>query len=257
MTFQPELMDSLTPRLRGLHARALDLSKKHRQLEWDLVVVLQEVDRTKLFKKVGYSSLFTYSVQCLGFTESVAYAFISVARKSLEVKELKAVLQAQKLSVSKAHRLVSSLNPENAQELLEFAETHTTREVEREMARRNPRAAPPDRAREISEEGVQLQISVSRATYEGLLRAQSLEAQRTQSVVALDQALARALEFYLERNDPVRKARRKATMKKRELCALLPLIHIFQSVMHFHVMNESRPASTKYEWTRFTVAFAA
>ncbi|MGE3681709.1 MAG: HNH endonuclease [Bdellovibrionales bacterium] len=201
---------ALNPRLRGLHARALDLSRKHRRLEWEIVQILQEVERTKLYKRLGCSSLFTYCVQSLGFTESVAYAFISVARKSLQVNELKVALQEQKLSVSKAHRLVSALTAENAKELLEFAATHSAREIEREVARRNPKAGPANQVRDLSEERVVVRVSMSRKTYEMWLRVQSLEAQRMQAPASLDAALGQALEFYLERKDPVRKARRKA-----------------------------------------------
>ncbi|MGE3684269.1 MAG: hypothetical protein AB7G93_21325, partial [Bdellovibrionales bacterium] len=122
----------LTPRLRDLHARALNVSRRHRQLEWEIVQVLQAVERAKLYKHMGYSSLFTYCVQCLGFTEAVAYAFIAVARKSLEVDELNTALQGQRVSVFKAHRLVSVIDSSNAKELLDFAESHSTREVERE-----------------------------------------------------------------------------------------------------------------------------
>ncbi|MGE3681672.1 MAG: HNH endonuclease [Bdellovibrionales bacterium] len=203
-------MKALNPRLRGLHARALDLSRKHRCLEWEIVQILQEVERTKLYKRLGCSSLFTYCVQSLGFTEAVAYAFISVARKSLQVNELKVALQEQKLSVSKAHRLVSALTAENAKELIEFAATHSARELEREVARRNPKAGPADQVRDLSEERVVVRVSISRKTYEMWLRVQSLEAQRRQGLASLDAALGQALEFYLERKDPVRKARRKA-----------------------------------------------
>ncbi|MGE0528840.1 MAG: HNH endonuclease [Bdellovibrionales bacterium] len=203
-------MKALNPRLRGLHARALDLSRKHRCLEWEIVQILQEVERTKLYKRLGCSSLFTYCVQSLGFTEAVAYAFISVARKSLQVNELKVALQEQKLSVSKVHRLVSALTAENAKELLEFAVTHSARELEREVARRNPKAGPADQVRDLSEERVVVRVSMSRKTYEMWLRVQSLEAQRMQAPASLDAALEQALEFYLERKDPVRKAHRKA-----------------------------------------------
>ncbi|MGE0527200.1 MAG: HNH endonuclease [Bdellovibrionales bacterium] len=205
----------LTPRLRDLHARALSVSRRHRELEWEIVQVLQAVERAKLHKHLGYSSLFTYCVQGLGFSEAVAYAFIAVARKGMEVGELNAALQGQRVSVFKAHRLVSVIDSTNAKELLDFAESHSTREVEREVARRNPKAVPNDQARDLSADRVGLRVCVTRTTYEMLLRAQSLEAQRTQAPATLDATLARALEFFLERKDPVRKdAARKARQSR-------------------------------------------
>ena len=75
-----------------LHERALALSHKHRELEGQIVDVLQQVEKSKLYRLLDQPSLFSYAVQVLGFSEAVAYAFITVSRKALVVPELKAAI---------------------------------------------------------------------------------------------------------------------------------------------------------------------
>src|ERR1051325_10823507 len=89
-----------------LHERAVTLSREHRRIEWQLVETLEAIDRMKLHHLLGYSSSFQYCVHLLGLSESVAYSFISVARKWREVPELREALRAERLTVSKASRMV-------------------------------------------------------------------------------------------------------------------------------------------------------
>ena len=128
---------------KNLHHRALALSAQHRRIESTLIMVLKEIDKTKLYRKLGQPSLFIYAVRLLGLTESVAYGFISVARKSDQVAPLLKAIEEQRLSVAKASRVVSALTKENAEALIEFAISHSTRETEFEVARLRPKTAGP------------------------------------------------------------------------------------------------------------------
>ena len=86
-------------------------------------------------RKLGYPSLFKYCVEALGLTESVSYHFISVARKCLEVRELALAAEEGVLSVSKASRIVATITPSNASHLIAFAQSHSSREIDFEVAR--------------------------------------------------------------------------------------------------------------------------
>jgi hypothetical protein len=68
----------------------LELSRRHRELENEIIESLRVVDRERLFQSYGLPSLFFYCVRSLGITESVSYAFIAVMRKSTFVPELTA-----------------------------------------------------------------------------------------------------------------------------------------------------------------------
>ena len=220
-------MIKLTAEQNALHQQALSLSRRHRKLESEIVEVLQKVDACKLFRKLDKPSLFVYTVETLGFSEAVAYSFITVSRKAQIVPELKAAIASESLSVSKAARIVSTINAENAAELIEFAAGHSSREIDQEMARRNPRAASPDKVRPISAENVQLMVNLTQETLTLLKRAQSLAAQNGSST-EYGAVLGQVLDFYLERRDPVRKAKRaeaRAQARAREAGRHAPHSH--------------------------------
>jgi hypothetical protein len=192
---------------QSLHKRAIELARTHRNIEAELIAIIQCIDEKKIFKKLGYSSLFMYALRELDLTESLAYSFSSVARKAKSAPALQEAIATKTLSVAKASRIVSVLDAENAETLVKFAKTHTTRETEREVARRNPQKAHSDRVKALSENLVQLQISISNKVYEKLKRAQSVAAQKG-LIDDLNTILDVVLTEYLNRHDPVEKANR-------------------------------------------------
>ena len=197
----------LTSDQESLHKRALELARKHRAVEAALVRALTEIDRLKLYLPLGYPSLFQYAIGALQMSESVAYAFILVARKARSVPALAAALEAERLSVAKASRIASALDAGNAQALIEFAATHSARETEREAATLKPRVRKRDSVREVDGEMVEIRILVPKEALADLERVQALEAQRGREA-SLSAAVAAAAEAYLHRRDPVAKAHR-------------------------------------------------
>jgi 5-methylcytosine-specific restriction endonuclease McrA len=137
----------------------------------------------------------------------VANTTITVARKTREIPELRAAVDHGQLSVSKASRIVSGLTKENASEVISFAMTHTSNEIDEEMARRNPRQPRRDSNRPIGNDMVELRAQISTATNMKLKRAHSLLASKGKPT-NLDGVLSECLELYLEHHDPVRKAKR-------------------------------------------------
>jgi 5-methylcytosine-specific restriction endonuclease McrA len=188
----------------------LSLAKQHRKIESQLIQVLQQVDHCKLFKKLGVPSLFIYATQILGLSESVVYAFISVARRAKELPLLQTVIDRQELSVSKASRVVSSLKLENTKELVEFAKNHTLREIDFKIAEQNPQKARNEKISPISEDQEEVRVVISKATLEKLKRAESLEAQKGKQL-KLNEVIDTVLDVYLKHQDPVKKAERAQT----------------------------------------------
>jgi hypothetical protein len=202
-----QLTVQLTAHQTQLHQTALSLSREHRELEAKLCACLREIDRTKLFRNLGYSSLFMYSTRELGLSEASAYAFIAVARKSREIPELQCAIEEKTLSIPKTSRLVSGLTAENANELITFAQTHTTRELERELARQNPEHQRRDRVRFVDGESVEIRAHLPKSVNLKLERVMALVAQKgkkTDFATVLDAAL----DEYIKHHDPVVKARR-------------------------------------------------
>ncbi len=186
-----------------LHNKALTLSRRHRLVENQLIEILGEIDHTRLFRALGYPSLFVYVVRSLGFSEATAYAMIAVARKAKEIAQLQAALNEEKISVARASRITSVLTAENAAALITFATQHSARETDREVARiAGSGGNEKRRAMPVSDEVLDL-----------LKRVQSLLASRKKKHIAPQEALKLVLEDYLERHDPVKKAERAESRK--------------------------------------------
>ncbi len=83
------------------HNLAIEAAKKFKTAEAELLNIIIKIDEHRVFVAMGYSSLFTYCVSALGLSESVAYNFVNVARKSREVPELKNSIVKVMLSVPK------------------------------------------------------------------------------------------------------------------------------------------------------------
>lgn len=191
---------------KDMHKKILDLLREHRKTEWEIIRHLIEFDRRRLWQDFGCTSLFDYALKKLDMTESIAVAFIGVARKTRTVPALREELRTQALSVSKASRVVSILTNENADEILEIARTKSKREIEIEIAIRNPEAARRDRVRPISKDKVRLEVTVS--NFAEVERAQSLLCQRFGRHLTLSEVVEFLATDYVKRNDPVQKARR-------------------------------------------------
>ncbi len=137
-------MFNLTSQQRAIHDRAKRIAADYLKSEFDLIEILDQVEKSRLFRKLDCSSLFQYATQLLGLSESVAYSLITIMRKSREIPELK------NIAISKASRIVSVISSENATEWIEFAGSHSKREVEREIARRFPEKARHEKLKPIS-----------------------------------------------------------------------------------------------------------
>jgi hypothetical protein len=197
----------LTAKELKLHNEALTYARQHREAEQGLCRVLREIDLDKFYRKLGYARLFYYAVKELKLSESVANTTITVARKTREIPELRSAVDYGQLSVSKASRIVSGLTKENASEVISFAQTHTSNEIDEEMARRNPERPRRDSNRPAGNDMVELHAQISTATNKKLKRAQSLLASKGKPT-NLDGVLSVCLDLYLDHHDPVRKAER-------------------------------------------------
>ncbi|MCC7404609.1 MAG: HNH endonuclease [Bdellovibrionales bacterium] len=127
------------PQIRELHAKALAAVARLKTAELELLQVLDEAERCKVYLRYGYNSLFQYAVQALGLSEGVAYNFINVGRAAREIPELKAEIASGALSVSKARKMTSVLTRENSATWIEFAKTSSQQKLEREVSLANPR----------------------------------------------------------------------------------------------------------------------
>lgn len=199
-----------------VHARALDASASYRRAEGELIEVVELADRYQVFLDLGYASLYVYVTDGLRLGENVAYSLITVARKSREVPELQACVREGRMTLSNARRVVAVLNQENQAEWLEKACTLSNRLLEKEIVRVRPRAAVQERVSYINPEAIRLEVGLNERSMLRLRHAQDLLCQKLSRPADLAETIEAMTSFYLERHDPVARAKRQVIRKGRQ-----------------------------------------
>ena len=114
-----------------------------------VVAHLAEVERRDLHLKAGYSSMFRYVTEGLGFSEGAAYRRIQVARLSRRVPRVLGLIGSGKLHLAGAALLAPAINSTNGRALLEAACGKSKRAIEALVAAQSPRPAVRDLVRRL------------------------------------------------------------------------------------------------------------
>ena len=182
-----------------LHLKAKSVAKTYLQIEADLVTLLIEMDRRRAFRELGYASLFQYCVLELKLSEAVTSAFITVSRKAAVVPDLMEALETQTLTVSKAAKITSALDIQHVEEtkqVIEFASQHSTAETERWL-------------REKKGIDTLHMLKLDSATMGKLKKARNL----IKRDLTLEETLGLVLDEYIQKHDPLEKAKRSLIRK--------------------------------------------
>lgn len=201
--------------------RAIFATKQYLKSEWMLVDALIEVYRTKAHRALELTSLTQYAIKRLKLAEATAKSLVSVARKSTEVPQLGEAVKSQVITGYTASRMVAAITKGNAEELIEFARTHTTRDLEFEVRRRNPKATVGDSVKPVTADLLQVIAHMTKEEFAIIQRTQDLMSK--ESAVGMKEAMVEACREYNQRHDPVEKAKRamekKAKPKIEKVCA--------------------------------------
>lgn len=198
----------LSARLQKIHDIALQAARGFKRAESELIHALIMVDSERVFVKLGFNSLFNYTVESLRLSEATAYNMITVARKVREVPELGRKIEEGLISISKAKKIAPVLTFENQAEWLKKAETLTSRKLEQEVARENPRAATPEKAIYVSGDRLELSLGVSEELMAKIRHVQNLVSQAKGCSASLEETLEEMTSLYVKHKDPVEKAKR-------------------------------------------------
>jgi len=152
---------TLTTLKQNIHHRAIIATERYLQSELELIEILQQADQHKVFLDHGHSSLFQYVIETLKLSESVAYNLITVSRKSREIPELKQAIQSGSITLSNARKLSPVLTIENQSDWIQKASSLSARQLEKEIARVNPKLATPEKITYATAERVQLTLGLS------------------------------------------------------------------------------------------------
>jgi len=126
-------LQTLSDRMRTWFARLESLCRVERTVGAEIVAHLMEVKRRRLDLDLGYSSLFSYCVERLGFSSDVAYERMQAAAAAQAYPEVLGHLESGALTLSSLAVVVPHLE-EHGKGLIEQALGKSKREVQRLVA---------------------------------------------------------------------------------------------------------------------------
>src|SRR5471030_1772608 len=125
------------------------LVQRENHLMSDLLAHLAELDERRLYLDLGFTSLFAYCTEALGFCKSSAGRRIAVARVCRKYPEAFARVARGELQLSVLSLLGPHLNPENAAQLFEACRRKSCEQVEELLAARFPKPDVRDSIRRL------------------------------------------------------------------------------------------------------------
>jgi len=199
--------------IERLHEENLRCAEDYLRRESELIDRLQIFDDKKGYRYYDCTSLFQYAVNWLKLSESKSYELIAIARKSRQVPELKKAISQGTINTSQARRIVSVITPENQSQWIEMTATLPQRELEKKIVEERPKEAVKDRITYVHPTRVKLECGISEELMKEIERVKDLVSQLTRRPASLEDALKAMTALYLEKKDPVEKAKRILSMK--------------------------------------------
>ncbi len=126
-----------------LLARTVELVRRSRRLDAELIVHLGEVDARQLYRREACPSMFVYATARLGLSEAEAYLRITVARVARRLPIVLHRLAAGRIQLSAIVRLAPHLTEASAEGLLDRAEGRSKRQIEELAAELAPKPDAP------------------------------------------------------------------------------------------------------------------
>ena len=189
-----------------IHKQALISAKLYLKAERDLLRILIQIDKERIYEHFEYTFLTPYCINKLGLSENIAKCLVRVVRKSHEVPELGAAVIAGALPLYKARVICSAITPENKSEWIAKAQSMSKEKLELEVAT----------ARGIKTKKVPFDLSFE--TIEKIKRSRDVFSTMSAKFMSLEETIDRMAEDFLFKNDPVEKAlRSKKPSVKQEV----------------------------------------
>jgi hypothetical protein len=118
-----------------VHARLTDALKALRSAESRVVLWFAEVLQRKLFREMGYSSIFQYAELALGFSQAKTYQFMKLAQSLEQLPVLREEIAAERMPWTKAREIVKVASPRTERRWIEAARKSSNRKLEREVSK--------------------------------------------------------------------------------------------------------------------------
>jgi len=179
-----------------LHNELLELRKKENQISAEILEKLQQMENSRSYLDLGYSSLFDYLVRGLNYSQSRAYERQSCLRLTKEIPELKEKIDQGKLSyttLSVAFKTLKKKPTIEKKQILKSLENKSTREVKKLLA--EP-AKPIQIKRTVYQEKVHLRLELSHELNEKLERLKALKSHQGDLEMLFEKLIDQELKKY-------------------------------------------------------------
>lgn len=172
--------ENLSQRSSLIHQEAITRAQRYLVAEAELLEIIIEIDKGRIYKAFGLTHLTPYCIKHLGLSEDVAANFVRVARKSQIVPELKEAIDEGRLSISKAKAITSIITSENSMAW-----------IEKEVTYASPHTKKPEQAKIKGPDRVRVEFELTEEEMILFRRAQDLVSQQTQKSASLAETLKR------------------------------------------------------------------
>ena len=109
--------------------RVRNLKGEENKIITEVVLHLHEIDSRGIYRDAGYSSLFTYCCQGLGYSEGAAFRRVRAARCLKDTPEVYQLIWEGKLSLSALAEVSTVMTLENSREVLSLTQGATKKEA--------------------------------------------------------------------------------------------------------------------------------
>lgn len=130
----------LTPYIENSSARDAHLALKQAvktmaQAKHCAVIWFQEIVARKLYKELGYASIYLYADQELGFSASKTTNYLKLSKTLVGLPQLKKELAEGEIGYTKACEIIKVANPKNVGDWLKEARNTPRRELVKKVAK--------------------------------------------------------------------------------------------------------------------------
>ncbi len=116
-----------------VHLALKSALQKMAEAEKCAVICFGEIMARKLYRELGYGSINHYAEAELGFSARRTRDFVALSRKLADLPRLKAEVESGNLGYTAARVIAPIVDRTNEQGWVEYATTHSRRELEREV----------------------------------------------------------------------------------------------------------------------------
>lgn len=204
--------------LDALNLEAVNAVESCQKSDAYLLRVIEVVSEKELHLDCGLPSLYSYCTRLLHISEGISYALIAVINRGKEVPELIEAVESGKVSLSKAKKICSVINPENHKQWINLATHETSRVIEKCVALANPKEAVKESAQYKSADRIEFKIGVSEEWVELLATTKDLLSQKQSRAVTSEEALLfiMIMREFNDRHNPVKKAERSLARARQK-----------------------------------------